>query len=555
MSDAVCVTDSADDGKTVLLIVDPKAPALTVRATGDGQFYTTPPKAYFTPKICDQTTFFSVGKGTVNFEIRDLFGKNVFYRVGGKGDFINARSSAVTLAGSLFAPGTNTLQYYYNGNEKYTKTRIVVKNPSFPSAAEKHGHYLFGDTAQTAKVLARAKRPPYSSYYENYKTRRDSSGQEAADTTMAAPGLRQRAQNGYANTLGNVIVAKIAGWKYTIPGSRLSSGQYAKFMMLNNTRIIDPLGFELSHSADAIPSRELHLRGYYDSDPVQETLFTYDLFAENFRSDQVDGGMTAIEDYFVRDRLAGFAFEAMQWSAGINLMDSPGLWGTARMMTGVEIGLVMSEYSTSYYGTSGFGSVQSTYMLCPYQNDQLTWKQALFDANTPKTSYPDYKWGTGISGRGRDDSLIPTGEFIFANNTWPPFTWSIKSAYFSSGQMGKHLTIWANMAKRFAGGYTDPGLEVAMLRASLGTLMSAGDGFPSPNSRFTQLLVCNPLWPQIVSNTIPYALTLPDSDPNSFRSAWPGFYALFWYDDTKSIPQAPKNLRLKVASTAATLPK
>lgn len=524
-----------DDGKSVLVVVNPKTPALTVRAFGNAQFYTTPPKAYFSPVISEQTTFISPRSGSISIEIGNLYSNKVFYKIDtcicSGFQFFN--TNRVFVSDSQFVDGTNVLSYFYQGNESIIKTRIIVKNPTFPSASEPHGHFLFGDASNRSNILSRIKREPYLSIYKGYRDNRDVAGHQFADSGIKSPGSRPTANNGYANTLGNAIVANIEGWNFKVKNStNMSSGEYAKYMMLYNTRTLDPLGFELSHSSDAIPSKELHYRGYYDADPVQETLFAYDIFAANFRSDQVNGGMTEIEDYFIRDRLASFAYEAMLWSAGMNLMGSPGMWGGARMMTGAEIALVLKDYSTPYYGTSGFGAEQRTFALCPFMDDKYTWKQALFNTDTPKKGFLNYKWGTGISGTTYDTALIPTNSYFFGGNWWPAFTWGVKSSYFSHTLMGKHLSIWANVFKRNWNNHSDAGFEELALRASNGTMQSAGDGFPPPYSRYTQLMLCNDLWPTIRSNTITYSAPRPPTDYNSIKNSFQNFYGIFWYDDS-----------------------
>ncbi|WP_206687842.1 hypothetical protein, partial [Streptococcus pseudopneumoniae] len=78
------------------------------------------------------------------------------------------------------------------------------------------------------------------------------------------------------------------------------------------------------------------------------------------------------------------------------------------MMLGGVIGMVMPEYSTPYYGTSGFGTNQTTYPLCPYQDIQLTWKGGLFDETATISAFPNLRWYLGFSNNGGTDSLFIT---------------------------------------------------------------------------------------------------------------------------------------------------
>lgn len=542
----------ASDAKSVLLVVNPKTPCLTARVTGTGQFFTTRPKAPFTPKVVAQTTYIAPGpSGTVTIELRDINGKNIFYRING-GTFINAGTPAVTLSDSAFSNGTNQLEYYYAGNAAYTKTRTVVKNPAHPSLVEAHGNYLWGNTAGYNAVLSRITRAPYLSCYSAIKTSGTFSNSGQTDwASWYHKGLR-----GYsgADALTNAFVAKVEGFTYKRSGEAKSYGQYTKEMLLENSRVQDPVGFELSHSGDASGNRELHAFGYYEAVPVLRTAFAYDIMVANFRDDQVTGGITAIENYFVRDTLASFAYEAMQWSMDGTAF-APGMWGGARMMCAAMIAMIMPEYSTPYYGTSGFGTVQTTYPLCPFQSDQLTWKVALFDESAVKTAWPNYTWGTGISSNGNDSLLFADGE-VKAGHTFSAGDWRTKAAYMSDGQVGQWLCYWANMAKMWGGGKTDARLEACIAKATAGTIWG-GDSAGPYQFRSSMLLCLNSRWPNAVANAGAWVKTLPSGDGNSFNS-WTNnvhVFSLVWYDDqatgsaSSNIPPTNATVSVSVSGT------
>jgi hypothetical protein len=525
----------ATGGKTVLLVVNPKTPCFTARASGSGQFYTTPPKAYFTPKIVPQTTYIS---GTVTIELRDINGHNVFYRING-GAYTNAGSNIASLTQDNFNTGANTLEYYYQGNESYVKTRKVVKDPPHPSLSEPHGNYLWVDNAGYNKVVSRLSRAPYSGYFKLYSTRTDFAG---LDDWNSKYHLGLRINTGFA--LKNAFVAKVLGWDYKINSSARPSGQIAKEMILEQGRNIDPIGFELQHSSDSIPNRELHYRGYYDSLPVLSSIFAYDIIVANFRSDQVAGGLTPVEDYFIRDRFAGFAYEAMQWSADMTGLGSPGMWGGARMMTAVSIAMIMREYSSTYYGTSGFGTVQTTYPLCPYENDKLTWKQALFDNTSSTSAYPNYTWTNTPSG------LFLNAGDIAGGRPYPLGTWGDKAAYFSSGLMSIHIQIWTQMCKMWGGKDPDNRLSAAFKNANTGNFIGVKDPFPQTPSYHPTLLLMNSYWPTIVADGLAYVQSLPSSDSLSADKSIQDYniWAFAWYDD-----QVPNN-NVVVKPTITTQP-
>ncbi len=127
------------DGKMFVFIVDPKAPCLSVSASGDAQFYTTPPKFYFLPQIHSQTTYILPRKGAVNVRLRDLDGRSISYRITQKGKepatFINSEAGDITLPDDKFSEGESTLEYY-SSDPKNTASRKIVKNPPFPVTAK-----------------------------------------------------------------------------------------------------------------------------------------------------------------------------------------------------------------------------------------------------------------------------------------------------------------------------------------------------------------------------------------------------------------------------------
>lgn len=434
----------ASDGKTVLLVVDPKTPCLTTRVTGTGQFYTTPPKAYFNPKIYPQTTYIAPGSsGTVTIELRNIYGTNISYRING-GSTVAVGAATVTLSDSAFSAGSNTLEYWYDSTPSVKRTRTVVKNPPHPSLSETHGYALWSNDTEYAAAVSRLSRAPYATYYSGFKTRRDNSAQLSWDSSS---GAKRTVSPYYA--LENAFVAKVEGISYKIAASPKTHFQYAKEMML--TAPNDKIGFEMNHSSDAVPNRETWYRGYYDTLPNLKKAFAYDLFAGYWRDDQVTGGMTAIENLKVRDDMAGYVYNAMQDSMSINPVGAPGMWGGARMMFGTTAGVIMPEYSTPYYGTSGFGTVQTTYPNCPYDSDQYTWKQALFDGQT-RTSYPNFTWNLGLGNNGSDSLFFDEGAYsIYFGGPIPKGNWIDKNSYLSSGLMGIHFQIFANMSQRRVG--------------------------------------------------------------------------------------------------------
>lgn len=468
------IESQISDGKSCLFVVNPKTPCLSPRVTGDAQFYTTRPKANFTPIIYDQTTYIRPGTGAVTIELRDINGNNVFYRING-GSFTDAGDSTVTLDDTDFSSGSNTLEYYYAGNEAYTKTRIIVKDPTFPSANENHGDKLWGGSSGWTAQLSKFATEPWSSAYSILATNGTFSGQDALDAVIGQSS-REPFRNG---AFVNALVAKVEGLGNTRSGGSYTYEEYAKLGLLNNPRQIDSNGHEVSHSNSSGPCGELHYRGYYDANLVLDGLFTYTTLMGFYRSDQQSGGITPIEDYMLRDMFAEFANEAMQWGGNWNQITRGGMWDTARRCAAIIIGVVMPEYDTPYFGASGFDGVTSGRANTPYPDVTATWKQVLYDQSVTVTAWPNL--------------AHPMGLYEY-NITSEDANWYDRPAYASNSLMGGLLcsihnilelngfTGFSRIDTLFAKGVTSPGITSELYNDPDEQLVSFWPA--SGNSRF-----------------------------------------------------------------------
>jgi len=369
----------ASDGKEQLFVVNPKTPCITVTRTGNSQFYTTPAKVYFIPKIYDQTTYIQPGTGSVSIKLTNINGGTVEYRING-GAWINNSTAMVTLTDSAFDAGSNTLQCRYASTPDVVRTRKIVKNPPFPSAGERHGNLLWKDVDEFQKSKARLTRVPYKWYWES-KLLGD------PDTTLwkkwdafGGKGYGRWAFGSYYNTSTaadtNAFVALNKGWDAKPSGSTKSWAQYAKGMLLENVLNLDPVGIQISTGNMPAPMTENRAAGYYVVKNTYSTAIAYDLLIAYYRSDQHANGITPIEDYFIRDMLASYALIVFRNFDGSNL----GLWSIAQASGVLMTGLAMPDYDTPYYGTSGYnGTTSATHKYTPFPDDSFTWKEVLTD--------------------------------------------------------------------------------------------------------------------------------------------------------------------------------
>jgi len=501
----------ASDGKMRVFVVNPKTPCLTWEATGTGQFYTTPAKIYFHPKINDQQTYFQAGTGgTVSVTIRAINGNNVFYRFGTSGSFTNAGASFVTLNQDNFAIGTNTLQYYYAGNDAYIKTRIVVKNPAFPSANETHGLLLWGSAEKKARWVEEVVKPTgygvENYFWKRYKTGED--GDRGAFDAYPA-GNRYYTTNALIHALLTDQLGQTAvGKNWNNNGELIPFSTYAKKMLLLNTQRLDSVGQQGPHAQDANPTRELFYRGYYDAFHVRDLAFGYDVLINCFKSTQHPAGITPIEDYYIRDLIGKACLNAAWEQRSLTSGGAAGgMWDLARRCAAICGAIAVPDYDTPYYGKSGFNNTTTGgYAWAPFRDSHYTWKQLFFDNNMPMTQYPNYSARMGIE----DWMCLPGGVF------------NDRAAYM--GHMGNAMSIAATMLNRFDGTKKFPNLEACLVNSANGVL--DGTKWDEPLSRHIIPTGYNKSLPTAQAVGVPYLQATPAAFGTSTTGApyqW-GFY-------------------------------
>jgi len=380
--------DESSDGALHWLVVNPIAPSIKVEASGDAEFYTTPPQAYFTPYIHGQTTYFKANTGSIAITLKALGGETVYYRING-GSW--SSGSSHTLDESDFSDGSNTLDFYY-GDIADMKTRKVVKNPGFPSASEDHGYFLFGkSSSEWNSFLARTEREPWATVYNT--TFENTNYLQTANWDS-------RKSGGHGNNpepvLKHAIKALDQGFSTTANGGTQSYGEYAVQMALENRYRAEPVGAEFDLWAAPVPNHYQRTRGYDDSEYLQKLAAAYDILVGHFRDDQVVGGISSIQDYYLRDCLARFAYTQLLWCGDRNNRTDPAMWGSARSLGAIYVGLVMPSYSSDYYGSSGFDGTTAGKVETPYPDESPTWKDVFLSSSINRDGYPNVKYDVFI---------------------------------------------------------------------------------------------------------------------------------------------------------------
>jgi hypothetical protein len=532
----------ASDGKIWYFVVNPKTPCATWRVSGTGQFYTTPPKTYFVPKIYNQTTYFS---GTVTCELRDINGNNVFYRING-GTFINAGTNHVTLNQENFNVGTNTLEYYYAGNAAHTMTRRVVKNPGYPSAGEAHGNRLWVNSASWTNIV----RPSLLNdtdkawWIDQWKRGNKDASRSLLNTSSRTTGR----STPDAAAFSNALVAKIYGMTFKDAGAQYTAADYAKMSMMATRLVLDPVGNELNSVDAPIPTRELTYRGYYDVRPIYSTIAAYDIIAGDYRANQgFANGLTPIEDYFIRDTMARWVQRCGIHTQGGGdpawyKLDGGGMWDTAHKTAAAMVACMMPNYSTEYFGTCGLDGNTTTFNSVLYPTLNNTWFNLYINNNVAATGYPQVASRMGVN------------EYLFLSDG----TWHDRISYASTSLMGQCFGLYYNLLKLFHPTKNLPNLNLAMTKAANGEL--EGDKFTSAsdsNPRFYPWTIMANAWNPAFRASVAASVTSTQIGTDYNEG---GIFSVLWHDvdlplgsgagtQSPSLPQPsspspPTNLRV-----------
>jgi hypothetical protein len=508
------------DGKVFYFVVNPTTPAIKIQED-TGEFYTTPPKKYFVPRIYDQTTYFD---GTVDFTLTDISGGNISYEIN-SGGVVNVGASSVVLDETDFSNGSNTLEYWLTATPGVKKTRMIVKAPSFPSAGESHGHRFWGGVDNYDNEL-KAKLPGnyWIGQWDN------NSHTEADYTSGERWGNWPAGQDAMVALRYGIDV----GTEHIHASDTKSFAYFAKLGLLASSGGLDPVSGECSTSGTPVPTRELFLRGYNDIEEYAKEAVAYDIIAGFYRSDQgFADGMTAIEDYIIRDRFAKYihyttlSLAGMAGGLAFDALDEGGMWDTAHRVGGMIWAAAMPGYSSEIYGTSGFsGFSTTTYTDAPFDSDEYTWYELFYtDPIGTLNGYPNLHkhFGYGDS----DEYNMTSG------GDWVP-----RGGYSTLNNMGYNMCIYGNLLALFATTRAKANFQAVLAEGWAGTLDSLA-GEPNSQPPLTDMFRS---WAPLQNNWFPdYANArstmeaLQISEPSNPESTGKQMqnsdvFGIIWYD-------------------------
>ncbi|MEK7415693.1 MAG: Ig domain-containing protein [Planctomycetota bacterium] len=392
----------ASDGHWIALCVAPRTPLVQIRAPAGEQFYTTPIKTYHVPKIWEQTTYLT-GSALVGFA-NLANDQAVRFRIG-QGAWQNYAGTAL-VARDLFPEADRPIVVELQcGEASPILRRMFVRDPKHPSLGEQHGLLLWPDAAGLQAARERLHgAEPFKTSYAAFR----------GDYYQGMPWVRSAARPGWrggatmcSSALNNALVMAVEGADKAAAAAAL-----AKERLLFATRP-EPIGQEITCDASSPSTDFLQVLGQ-TTQAYADAGVAYDLVAAFFRSDQQPGGLTAIEDYLLRDNLAKCAKTLLQFRDIYNATSGSGdtHWSHGWEMATGMIALAMPTYARPCFGVSGadqrtlndLKSADGTFWN-PYPNQGVTWWQAVTD---PALSTPGYP-----------NAVLPfRAEFLLTDDGW-----------------------------------------------------------------------------------------------------------------------------------------
>ncbi len=384
--------ESEPDADWVLLIVNPKTPALRFRTRNtNAQYYSTPMKTYWIPKIVNpQVTYLT---DNVDIELVNIMGGPISYRLNGG----STSTYAGVISSNSLANGVNTLEYWYNPSNR--KTRTLIKNPDYPSKLEQHPHNFLWDSAKTLAIIRdRISKPGHYRDAFNDLLSKERSGDEEDIWNGFRLNDNTSGPSGYAYI--SAYIATIKGMNYeheNEDGEMENYARKAKKMLLDISFLSRTFGQEFGidgHGPTGPFRPAFYYQGRGSGREAIAAALAYDLLVGSYTTaGGYSDGFTPIEDLRVRDALAHYAKTTLQFvnETSQQYMESGNVhYGASAEMATAVIALTMPKYNSAYYGTSGAppDNIQAIHLWTPYPNHPNSWWSVATD-EYPSNLYPN----------------------------------------------------------------------------------------------------------------------------------------------------------------------
>ncbi|RLB65349.1 MAG: hypothetical protein DRI90_02235 [Deltaproteobacteria bacterium] len=367
--------DQTNDGKTLMVVVDPITPAIAFDAPAGEQYYTTPAKLHYVPHIHGQRTYLTAG---VQLQLTNITGAEPIHYQVDNGTVQTYGGPLV--ASQLFGEPDQTYAFrYWLGQNGPQKEREIHFEPIQPGADETHPRMLYPDpqALAAAQAIVAAGGEPAEALLEppHYMGMPD----PPIDFRTGLRYLRETLYDG--------------GYYYQTKRLGTTIKEYARLGVLQEDEglmrravdgllfmyTIDPLGCESPDGRNGGPCQERCM--YSDGRVTINAALAYDLLAGLFTPEQgYTQGMSPIEHLKIRDNLAGEAAMMLQFPTS----NPEPFWRTSRAsgsprnlqleMFIASLAMAMPSYDSHYFGTSGAdGVTQAEHLWAPFDDAALSW--------------------------------------------------------------------------------------------------------------------------------------------------------------------------------------
>lgn len=400
--------DASSDGKIIYVVLDPKTPAISFEAPEGEQFYTTPPKTYYTSHIFEQTTFLTAGVQIALHNITDS--DDIYYRLD-NGTW--QKYSAKLTASALFARDDTLYGFQYKiGKDGPVKVRKIHYRPAQPAQSEMHPKLQFPDMDALAaeRRLVHGENTKRTTEYEHHK--RYYIDPNTTDFRQGTRSLGYSSPNAYFYQNKSLAeVAKDFAYYGAIENNDTYFKKAKEALLFFYT--MDPIACEGGKGRMGGPSQERCM--YSDARVVLSLPAAYDLLFPYTQENGYEHGMTAIEHIKIRDNLASEAAILSKYPETW----ATNFWETRHLIdnsvrdvqleaTTALIAMGLPSYDTAYYGTSGAdGNTPATHLYAPLPDAPLAWSALHFNGTVTHPTNPSLFRDSAVKG-----VYEPNGAFV-----------------------------------------------------------------------------------------------------------------------------------------------
>jgi hypothetical protein len=354
----------ASDGRLVWIVVNPKSPVISLTNGTGGRFFTTRPKAYFSSKVYEQTTYLS---GNVTLRLTSLSPQttDIQYRLG-TGSW--ASYTAPILISTLNLPVNTPVVFETRyGTAGPVRRRTLVWSPTIATANETHPVIFFRTEEKNALWNRIQNTPVLQTQYRGLKTNGNQinalMGRDyEVDERIRFGDVAGQAMSGalvYALEGGGTLLDT------TYTGTQVANKTFRTLLSVVSS--YDPIGDESQAGQWSGPNGEMTVEWWDRGFNTIYTHIAYDLIAGL-------PGIDAIDDLKLREALAQESNQKMRFIHHLH-----GNWNLK-----ASSGLLTAAYTIPSYDSPVFGGATNTQYTGNPFSPGISWREYVENPNLPE---------------------------------------------------------------------------------------------------------------------------------------------------------------------------